>query len=89
MIKNKEQIRVHHDWDEYDRRSEASVGTVQKLTTKEILEALKFPFTKEELRAERKRRMERLRYARIMANPYTKSLYRARKRSEWASLNHW
>lgn len=89
MIKNLDQIRNRFDWDEYEKRQQAPEGTVQKLTTKEILEALKFPFTKEELRAERKRRVERLRYLKIMSNPYTKHLYRERKRKERQAQKSW
>lgn len=82
MILNKEQIRTRHDWNEYERRSSAPEGSIEKLTTLEIKELLKIPFTKEELRAERKRRVERLRYLRIMANPFTRAQYKDRKRME-------
>lgn len=84
MIKSLEQIESRTRWAEYDRRKNASETQVESLTTVEIREALKRYFTKEELRAELKRRNERLRYAKIMANPRTRSLYRARKRAEYA-----
>ncbi len=90
MIKSTEQIESRYRWAEYDRRQKASETQVQSLTTEEIREALKFPFSKEELRLEIKRRNERLRYAKIMANPKTRSEYRARKRMEyWNRQTAW
>lgn len=82
MIKSSEQIRVRYDWNEFERRQEASSDQVQSLTTVQILEALKVPFDRSELKAELKRRKERLRYAKIMANPRTRAIYRERKRTE-------
>lgn len=82
MIKSKEQVTSRHNWSEYERRQAASPNQVQSLTTPEIKELLETPFDKDELRAELKRRRERLRYARIVANPKTRSEYRARKRRE-------
>jgi hypothetical protein len=82
MIKNTEQIKSRHRWSEFERRQEASEDQVQSLTTTKILEALSVPFDRAELRAELKRRRERLRYAKLMANPRTRSIYRERKRTE-------
>lgn len=87
MIKNTNQIKTRHRWNEFERRQEASSNEVQSLTTQAILEALKVKFTKEELRAEIKRRRERLRYLKIISNPYTRSLYRARKKAEREARN--
>ena len=89
MIKSLDQIESRARWAEYDRRKNASETQVESLTTVEIRDALKRHFTKEELRAELKRRNERLRYAKIIANPRTRSLYRARKRAEYARNNSW
>lgn len=86
MIKSLNQIKSRHRWEEFDRRQEAGPTQVQSLTTQAIVEALKVKFTKEEMRAELKRRRERLRYAKIMANPRTRAIYRARKREEYARL---
>lgn len=88
MIKSISQIESRWRWSEYDRRNQATEDQVQSLTTEEIKEALQFPFSKHELRSELKRRNERLRYARIMANPKTRSEYRARKRAEYARRNN-
>ncbi len=87
MILNKEEVRKKFDRREYNRRQKAEDGTVNKLTTPEIKELLSIPFTKEELRAEIKRRKERLRYLRIRSNPFLVSKYRARKREEYARRN--
>lgn len=90
MIKSREQIRKRHDWNEFERRQAAKPNEVQSLTTVEIKELLEVPFDKQELRAELKRRRERFRYARIVANPKTRSEYRARKRQEReARKNNW
>ena len=87
MIRNREEIRKAHDRREYKRRQKADEGTVQTLTLPEIKELLSVPFTKEELRAEVKRRRERLRYLKIHSNPFTLSKYRERKRQEYANRN--
>lgn len=87
MIKSLNQIKSRHRWEEFDRRQEAGPNQVQSLTTQAIVEALKVKFTKEEMRAELKRRRERLRYAKIMANPRTRAIYRARKREEYVRFN--
>lgn len=87
MIKSLNQIKSRHRWEEFDRRQEAGPNQVQSLTTQAIVEALKVKFTKDEMRAELKRRRERLRYAKIMANPRTRAIYRARKREEYARTN--
>lgn len=85
MILNKSQIRNRYDWKERVRRSNSEETDVQSLKTPEIKTLLKRFFSKEELRAELKRRKERLRYMKIMANPKTRSEYRARKRAEYAA----
>ena len=82
MIKNTDQIESRYRWSEFERRQEASEDQVQSLTTTRILEALSVPFDRAELKAELKRRKERLRYAKIMANPRTRAIYRERKRTE-------
>ena len=84
MILNKEQIRNRFDKAEAARRKESEEATVFSLKTPEIKERLKTFITKEELRAELKRRKERLRYLRIMSNPKSRAELRARKRSEYA-----
>ena len=89
MIQSREQIRIRHDWNEYERRQAASETEVQSLKTIEIKELLKIPFDKSELRAELKRRNERLRYAKIVANPRTRALYRERKREERQARKIW
>lgn len=75
-------MRDKFDWNEYVRRQRASADEVQSLTTPKIVELLKIPFDKNELKAELKRRKDRLRYAKIIANPFTRAAYRARKRNE-------
>lgn len=87
MIRNREEIRKAHDRREYKRRLKADEGTVQTLTLPEIKQLLAVPFTKEELRAEVKRRRERLRYLKIRSNPFTLAKYRERKRQEYANRN--
>ena len=90
MIKSTSQIESRYRWAEYERRLQASETAVESLTTEEIKDALQFPFSKDELRAEIKRRNERLRYAKIMANPKRRSEYRARKRMEyWNKQSNW
>lgn len=81
MIRNTQEITNRWYETERSRRAVAEEGTVQSLTIPEIKTILEaHRWTKEELRAELKRRRERLRYAKIMANPYRRSQLRARKR---------
>jgi hypothetical protein len=82
MIRNLEQIKTRWSWDEYEKRSQASENSVARLTLPQIEELLSIPFSKEELRLERKRRVERLRYLRIISNPRSRAEYRARKQRE-------
>lgn len=87
MILNKEQIRNRYDYTESLRRKTADEDTVHSLKTPEIKERLKNYISKEDLKAELKRRKERLRYMKIMANPKSRAEYRARKRAEYARKN--
>ena len=87
MILNKDQIRNRYDYTESLRRKSSEEDTVYSLKTPEIKERLKNYIPKDELRAELKRRKERLRYMKIMANPKSRSEYRARKRAEYARKN--
>jgi len=89
MIKSKQQVRDSWYESERARRRLAEEGSVQSLTLPEIESLLEIPFDKTELRAERKRRLERLRYARIMANPSTRSAYREHKRNYRQSVREW
>lgn len=89
MIKSKQQVRDRWHKTERNRRLTAETGTVQALTLPEIDSLLEIPYSREELRAERKRRLERLRYARIMANPATRAQYREHKRNYRASVRDW
>lgn len=89
MIQSREQIRERFDWNEYERRQAAKPNQAQSLTTVDIKSLLEIPFDKDELRAELKRRRERFRYARIVANPKTRSEYRARKRREREARKDW
>jgi len=88
-IRTKDQIRKAWRDSERRRRMKADENSVQALTLPEIESMLETPFSKEELRAERKRRMERLRYARIMENPFTRSQYREHKRNYRQSVKEW
>lgn len=81
MSNSKQQVRDRWYESERNRRKVAEEGTVQALTLPEISMLLETQYDRNELLAERKRRMERLRYASIMANPDTKSEYREHKRN--------
>lgn len=89
MIKSKQQVRDSWYESERARRRLAEEGTVQSLTLPEIESLLEIPFDRDELRAERKRRLERLRYARLMANPSTRAAYREHKRQYRQSVREW
>lgn len=89
MIKSKQQVRDSWYESERARRRLAEEGTVQSLTLPEIESLLEIPFDRDELRAERKRRLERLRYARLMANPSTRAAYREHKRQYRQSVKEW
>lgn len=89
MIKSKQQVRDSWYESERARRRLAEEGTVQSLTLPEIESLLEIPFDRDELRAERKRRLERLRYARLMANPSTRAAYREHKRNYRQSVREW
>lgn len=89
MIKSKQQVRDSWYESERARRRLAEEGTVQSLTLPEIESLLEIPFDRDELRAERKRRLERLRYARLMANPSTRAAYREHKRQYRQSVKGW
>jgi len=89
MIKSKQQVRDNWYESERARRRLAEEGTVQSLTLPEIESLLEIPFDRDELRAERKRRLERLRYARVMANPSTRAAYREQKRQYRQSVREW
>ena len=89
MIKSKQQVRDSWYESERARRRLAEEGTVQSLTLPEIESLLEIPFDRDELRAERKRRLERLRYARLMANPATRAAYREHKRQYRQSVKEW
>ncbi len=89
MIKSKQEIRDAWYESERKRRRTATEGTVQTLTLPEIDALLEVPFDREELRAERKRRLERLRYAMIMENPSTRAKYRQHKREYRQTQRAW
>lgn len=82
MIKNLEQIKTRWSWNEYEKRSQAPENSVARLTLPQIDELLSVKFSKEELRLEKKRRIERLRYLRIISNPRSRAEYKARKQRE-------
>lgn len=85
MILSKQEIIRKHTISENERIDSAKSGTVQSLTNSEIKARLGEYISRTDLRLELKRRRERLRYARIMANPKTRAEYRARKRAEYAN----
>jgi hypothetical protein len=89
MIKNKQQVKDSWYESERARRRLAEEGSVQALTLPEIDALLEIPYDRSELRAERKRRLERLRYARLMANPATRAAYREHKRNYRQSVKSW
>jgi hypothetical protein len=84
MILNKEQVKANFEKDEAARRAKAKKNTVHALTTEEINARMKTYISKEELKAEKKRRAERLRYARLMANPKSRAALRDKKRAQRA-----
>lgn len=82
MIRTTQEITNRWYETERSRRAEAEEGTVQALTIPEIKNILRaHRWSAEELRAELKRRKERLRYAKIMANPYRRAQLKARRSS--------
>jgi len=62
----------------------ADSKSVAALKIVELKERMENYISLRDLRLEMKRRKERLRYLKIMANPKTRSEYRARKRAEYA-----
>jgi len=84
MILSRTQIRTRYDHMESRRRKMADSKSVAALKIVELKERMENYISLRDLRLEMKRRKERLRYLKIMANPKTRSEYRARKRAEYA-----
>lgn len=83
MIRNTQEITNRWYETERARRAVAEEGTVQSLTIPEIKNILQaHRWSAEDLRAELKRRKERLRYSKIMANPFRRAQLRARRSSQ-------